>query len=66
MNKTPKTSSDQDAKDITLLLTDEDSETGLKKRDSSSLGRTLDGQMGYFIDGQVQTPDGQSHQGYRA
>lgn len=66
MNKTPKTSSDQDAKDITLLLTNEDSETGMKKKSSSLLGTTLDGQRGYFTFGQVQTPDGQSHQGYRA
>jgi hypothetical protein len=29
------------------------------------LGRTLDGQIGYFINGQVQTPDGKCEQGYR-
>ena len=36
-----------------------------KRRDSQGLGRTLDGQMGYFICGQVQTPDGQCDQGYK-
>jgi len=66
MNKTPKIDLNPDIEGIAQLLTDEDNEIGLKKKNSSSLGRTLDGQMGYFIDGQVQTLDGQSHQGYRA
>ena len=63
MGETLKINMHQDIKDITQLLTDEDSEDDTKKK-KPCLGRTLDGQTGYFIGGQVQTPDGQNHQGY--
>ncbi len=63
MKEATKMNIPQCIRDITQLLADEDSETDKNKKEPV-LGRTLDGQVGYFINGQVQTPDGQNHQGY--
>lgn len=49
-------------KTLKELEEEEKQREGRKK--SPKLGQTLDGRTGYYINGQVQTPDGQNHQGY--
>ena len=63
MERTLETNTSEVTRDITKTLINQDSEDDKNKKEPC-LGRTLDGQTGYFIAGQVQTPDGQNHQGY--
>jgi len=64
MNETTRMNISKGIENIAQLLSDEDSEMDKKNKNSPPLGRTLDGQTGYFIGGRVQTLEGQNHQGY--
>jgi len=49
----------------TLKELEEEEKQRKEGKKGPTLGQTLDGRTGYYIDGQVQTTDGQSTQGYK-